>query len=164
MNRNSGHGVATASALAAIVWAACGPNPPSFDEGSPSGGGFNLPTSCCCMRDIVMGAAIGGNRCPDGYTEAPADRCPGGANYPNDVCDTDWKDAGAPEDAAADSGADAGGDTGFDAGPGFCCCNGPDVAPPIDADGGPACPDGFNNLTPDLCPGGDNYPNGLCGT
>jgi hypothetical protein len=151
-------------AVAACVWAACGPNPPSFDDGDPSDWVFNIPTSCCCTRAIVIAVAITGDRCPEGFTEAPADMCPGGANYPNEICDTNWRDAGAPPDASGDATADAnGGDAGLDGGPGFCCCNGPETAPPLDSDGGPACPDGFTRLSPDLCPGGKNYPNGMCG-
>lgn len=140
---------------AALAIHACGPKEPGFGDGE-----FVDPGSrkdCCCREGNILTANAGSagsvEACPPGYSyHAPAE-CPGGASYPNASCDFDWHDAGTQ---APDGGDDGGAAA-------FCCCAGLQTTPPIDADGGPGCPDGYQKLTPDLCPGGANYPNGLCG-
>ena len=137
------------------AFAACGQHEPSFDDGTDPGFPTTGSRSACCCKDNVSVIAInrpGTDQCPVGFTYADPGRCPGGAQYPNDVCDLHRVvDGGTASDA------------GGDAGPGFCCCSGPTVADPVMEDGGLICPSGLNKLTPDLCPGGANYPNGLCG-
>ena len=151
-------------ALAAVVAAyACGPKAPSFDDGSGTTGTGSTSSDCCCKDDMIVVAMSGTETCPPGFTHNAADRCPHGANYPNESCNFNWVDAGAaPVD---DGGADSCGDASAEdcGGGGFCCCAGAQTANPVADDGGLGCPEGYLKLTPDLCPGGKNYPNGMCG-
>lgn len=149
-----------AAAIGVALWvSACGPREPGFDDGTYSDPGSRK--DCCCHEGNILAAYAGGggskDACPPGFTYHSPSDCPGGLGYPNASCNFDWHDAGTPAPDAGDAGGDDGGASAF------CCCAGLQTTPPVDADGGPGCPDGYQKLTPDLCPGGANYPNGLCG-
>ena len=134
---------------AGLAMLSCGQHAPGFSDDEVAAGSGSRKDCCCREANVLMPyAGDGKEACPPGFAyHSPVD-CPGGMNYPHGGCDFDWHDAGTPDDGGA---------------PEFCCCAGAQTAPPVAVDGGMGCPASYQKLTLDLCPGGANYPNGMCG-